>query len=306
MTDLALSYTSPLYGRRTRDLLLPPLPFRHAARFFRFSYLDSLEVYLTIGGIPEYLLKAGEYGDAGFFYRAEFFNRYGYFYHEPSFILSQEFRELKVYQSILQAMATGSSAPTTIARFCGMDTRHIYPYLESMIRLGFIEKETPVLVKPRTSIYRIRDPVFDFWYRFVFPRRQEIENGQVDPASLDMEPYFGKRFEAFVRQEFAPALFPGYRIGTWWRLEEEIDLIAVNEESSSIAFGECKWGGLTRDGAIGIIRRLKEKARLVRAAKYDRHTYALISAGNIEEKTALRTGDVLVFDRGDLERYLSD
>ena len=93
-----------------------------------------------------------------------------------------------------------------------MDTRHIYPYLESMIRLGFVEKETPILVKTKAGVYRIRDPVFDFWYRFLFPRRQEIEGDRVDLSTLDMEPYFGKRFETFVRQEYAPALFPGSRI----------------------------------------------------------------------------------------------
>ena len=33
MTDSALSYTSPLYGRRTRDMLLGPLRFRDARQF---------------------------------------------------------------------------------------------------------------------------------------------------------------------------------------------------------------------------------------------------------------------------------
>ena len=33
MTDSALSYTSPLYGRRTRDILLGPLRFCDARQF---------------------------------------------------------------------------------------------------------------------------------------------------------------------------------------------------------------------------------------------------------------------------------
>ena len=158
-------------------MLLSSLSFSYAHQFFHFSFSDSLKVYLSIGGIPEYLLKPSTYDSADSFYREEFFNRYGYFYHEPYFILSQEFRELKIYQSVLHAVALGNTAPTTIAQFSGLDTRHIYPYLESMIRLGLIEKEVSILGNARQGIYRIKDRVFDFWYRFVFSHRQEMAAG---------------------------------------------------------------------------------------------------------------------------------
>lgn len=303
MSDLALSSTSPLYGRRTRDMLLGPLRFPDACRFFALPFPDALRVYLSIGGIPEYLLKAGTYGDADTFYRDEFFNRYGYFYHEPYFILSQEFRELKVYQSVLHAMALGNTAPTAIAQFCGLDTRHVYPYLEAMIRLGLVEKEVPVLGNPRQGIYRIRDRIFDFWYRFVFPRRQEIETSRFDPSSIDMNPYFGRQFEAFVRDEYAGTVLAGYRTGHWWHKEDEIDLVAINDASSTIVFGECKWGDTSLDEANRILARLKEKAKLVRADGYKHRRYALFCAGEIEGKARLRKERYLVFDRADIEKY---
>jgi AAA+ ATPase superfamily predicted ATPase len=303
MSDLALSSTSPLYGRRTRDMLLAPLRFRDARRFLRLPFPDALKVYLSIGGIPEYLLKAGDYDDSMSFYRNEFFNRYGYFYHEPYFILSQEFRELKVYQSVLHAIALGNTAPTSIAQFCGMDSRHLYPYLDSMIRLMLVEKEVPILGSSRQGIYRIRDRVFDFWYRFVFPRRQEIETGHADVPLPDMNPFFGRQFEAFVRDEYAGTVLPGYRTGHWWYKEDEIDLVAVNEDSSSVVFGECKWGDVSYSGAKKLITRLKTKARLVRAGTYRHRKYALFCAGTIEGKDRLRDQGYLVFDGADLEEF---
>jgi len=301
MSDLALSSTSPLYGRRTRDLLLGPLRFSDARKFFGFSFPEALKVYLSIGGVPEYLLKAGMYEDCDSFYRTEFFNRYGYFYHEPYFILSQEFRELKVYQSVLHAIALGNTAPTAIAQFCGLDTRHVYPYLESMIRLGLVEKEVPLLGASRQALYRIRDRVFDFWYCFVFPRRQEIETGHPGPVLPDFNPYFGRNFEAFVRDEYAGIVLAGYRTGHWWYKEDEIDLVAVDDTSSTVVFGECKWGDLSLQQAKKLLAVLKTKSKLVRAGMYRHRKYALFSAGTIAGKARLREEGYLVFDRADIE-----
>jgi hypothetical protein len=303
MSDLALSSTSPLYGRRTRDILLGPLGFSDAKRFFRFPFSDALKVYLSVGGVPEYLLKAGAYDDSDSFYSAEFFNRYGYFYHEPYFILSQEFRELKIYQSVLHAIALGNTSPTSIAQFCGLDTRHVYPYLESMMRLGLVEKEVPILGNPRQGIYRIRDRVFDFWYRFVFPHRQEIETGHEASRVPDMNPFFGRQFESFVRDEYAGTVLPGYRTGHWWHKEDEIDLVAVDDLSSSVVFGECKWGDVSLRDAKKIFTRLRTTSKLVRAEKYSHRKFALFSAGTIEGKDSLRNAGWLVFDGADVEGF---
>ena len=301
MSDLALSSTSPLYGRRTRDLLLGPLRFSDARKFFHFPFSETLKVYLSIGGVPEYLLKAGVYEDSVAFYKTEFFNRYGYFYHEPYFILSQEFRELKVYQSVLHAIALGNTAPTAIAQFCGLDTRHVYPYLESMIRLGLVEKEVPLLGNARQGIYRIRDRVFDFWYCYVFPRRQEIETGHPGSVLPDINPFFGRQFEAFVRDEYAAIVMAGYRTGHWWYKEDEIDLVAVDDTSSTVIFGECKWGDVSLQQAKKLLALLKTKSKLVRADQYRHRKYALFSAGTIDGKARLRDDGYLVFDSADLE-----
>jgi len=301
MTDTALSYTSPLYGRRTRDMLLGALRFSDARKLLpSLSFKDALKVHLTIGGIPEYLLKAGDYNDYATFVEREFFNRYGYFYREPYYLLSQEFRELKTYQAILNAIAIGNTSAGTISQFCGMDARHIYPYLEAMIRLGFIEKELPLLGSKRQGVYRIKDSVFDFWYNFVNVRRQEIETENYSADIIDMNPYFGKQFEVFVRNEFARTFLPGYSIGRWWYRGEEIDLVGVREKDGSIVIGECKWGSLTEQKARGVLTRLIRKAEGIRHEKYPNELFILI-AGKIEGKTRLREEGFLVYDLEDIE-----
>ena len=299
MSDLALSSTSPLYGRRTRDMLLPALQFSDARKFLSVPPIDALKMYLSIGGIPEYLLKAGDYETFSDFTAREFFDRYGYFYREPYFILSQEFRELKMYQSILQAIAFGNTTPAPIAQFCGLDSRHLYPYLESMTRLGIIERELPVLVTTKKGVYRIKERLFDFWYSFVFPHRQAIELNVVSIPHEQFDPYFGRQFEVFVRHEVIQRLFPASTIGRWWYGEEEIDIVGYDNHSATILFGECKWGVLTRKESRKILTSLQNKSSHVRHARYPEEKF-LIVARTIEGKEALIKEGYLVLDLDDV------
>jgi len=148
------------------------------------------------------------------------------------FLLSQEFRELKVYQSILGLPPSGRTTPSEIATAIELDTRKIYPYLESMIRLGFALKESSIVGSPKRSIYRISDSLLDFWYTFVFPSRSFIElSHPVTPAHMH---FFGRRFEVFIRDEVIPLLYPGQDRGRWWHKEEEIDCIVFDSRNSSV------------------------------------------------------------------------
>ena len=79
MRDEVLSYSSPLYGRRTRDMLLAPFDFNNAMKFLNMSFEEKLLLYMTIGGIPEYLIRASGYVDYHNFVEREFGDANGYF-----------------------------------------------------------------------------------------------------------------------------------------------------------------------------------------------------------------------------------
>ncbi len=172
MNEKVLSSSSPLYGRRTRDILLTSLRFLPSQHFVDYPFEDKIKLYLTIGGIPEYLLVAGNYKRYKKFIEQEFFARNGYFYREPYFLLSREFKEIKTYLSILGAIALGNTKPTTIANFVGIRTREIYPYLENLISYGFVGKSESL--SGRRSVYTIRDVFFDFWFNFVYRHRNSV------------------------------------------------------------------------------------------------------------------------------------
>ena len=301
MSEMVLSHASPLYGRRSRDMLLEGLPFSASREFLNMSFQEALETYMILGGVPEYLLKASEYTDILDFVEKEFFDKFGYFYREPYFIISQEFKELKTYFSILNSIAFGNTKPTEFANFVGVDARKIYPYLENLIRLEFIERRVSVFGNQKKGIYLIKDQVFDFWFNFVFKYKGDIEKEVFELKNDEMPTYFGKKFETFVEQEVIHHLIPDFRkIGRWWHKGEEIDLLALNEDERKIAFIECKWQNVDRRKSEHILTDLKRKATLVKWKNDERGELYGIIAKKIEGKERLREEGYLAFDLEDI------
>ena len=130
---------------------------------------------MIIGGVPEYLMVAPEYPDIKKFLINEFLDTRGYFYREPYYILSQDLKEIRVYFGLLNAIAFGNTKPTNIANFVGIETRAIYPYLETLQRLGIIKREIAIGGNPKRGIYVLQDSMLYSWFNVVYPRRHEIE-----------------------------------------------------------------------------------------------------------------------------------
>ncbi|MCD6373172.1 MAG: ATP-binding protein [Thermococcus sp.] len=310
MVDDVLSYSSPLYGRRTAGFMLRPLNLFNSVRFFD-DFRNGLESYMLIGGVPAYLSIAARYSDVNQLVENEFLSPEGFFYDEPYIILSQELRKLKVYFSILAAMAEGRERPGEIATYVGVEGRRIYPYLETLIRLGFVERQLPVARKEKRGLYRIKDPMLLTWFSIVHPNRTEIELGILSPenAKERLQKVFSRRYEE-VSKEFLIELnqvdglpFRFTKIGRWWHKNEEIDLVALNEEERKVLFVEVKWKELSEREARGVLKDLKRKAGLVGLESWEK-SCGLI-AKRVEGKEALRDEGWLVWDLKDLERLIS-
>ncbi len=280
MEEKVLSKSSPLYGRRSRDILLEDLSLKDSLKFLDMPFKDELKTYMAIGGIPEYLLKAHYYDDSISFIENEFLTKDGYFYREPYFILSQEFKTINTYFSILDGISKGNTRPTEIANHCGIATKNIYPYLENLIRLGFVKRQTPITDQNRSGIYKIKDVFFDFWFNFVHKNRENIERESTVHEEKDYSRYYGKRFEELILNEIFHYFFDYPSVGRWWYKEDEIDIVALNEKRSKILFGECKWSE-NIDGEL-LYYQIKEKKKSVRWKKNDRKEEYVIFAKSFE------------------------
>ncbi|NJE62365.1 ATP-binding protein [Thermococcus sp. 21S7] len=292
MWDDVLSHASPLYGRRTRSIHLKPLDYPNALKFFRDGEY-GIRAYMLVGGIPPYLRLASRYSSIEEFVREEFLSDYGLFYDEPYVILGEELRELKSYFSVLRAIAEGNRRLERIANYLGLPARSVYPYIETLMRLGFVEKETPILGSRKVSLYRISDPVLLSWFVLTYPQMTDISSGT---ARLDdLYKVFSVRFEDLAREFLLlkrPLEFE--TLGRWWFRGEEIDIMALGKDTASLI--EVKWKDLSERDARRVLKELEGKSTLVRFEGTFRFG---IIARNIEGKEELRDEGYLAWDLGD-------
>ncbi len=301
MEEKVLSNSSPLYGRRTRDILLQHMTFEDSTEFLEMTFEDKIKTYMSIGGVPEYLLKARDHDEYNDFVKNEFLNKDGYFYREPYFILSQEFKTIKTYFSMIDAISKGNTRPTEIANHCGIESRNIYPYLENLIRLSFVERQVPITLENRSGIYHIKDVFFDFWFNFVHRYREKIERDLTIHDEDDYNTYFGKRFESLIRDELFHHFFDYPSVGRWWYKSNEIDIVAVDEEKDQIMFGECKWSDDVNTRSL--YYKLKEKKDEVRWNDENRKEEFVLFARSF--KNDFSADDLTCIDLSKIEEALN-
>ncbi|MGB5198143.1 MAG: DUF234 domain-containing protein, partial [Candidatus Deferrimicrobium sp.] len=80
-----------------------------------------------------------------------------------------------------------------------------------------------------------------------------------------LDQHVGNAYESISRETFLEMArqwnIPITSLGRWWSRNDEIDLVALDEESRAIWFGECKWSG--KKVGTDIFRNLQRKAGLV-------------------------------------------
>ena len=257
MERQVLSYQSPLYGRRTAQIKLHPLPFYESMRFFpEWKDEEKLLAYGVCGGIPQYLLYLSQYATLEEAVQEEFLSVSGHLQEEPSNLMLQELREPAVYNSILTAIAHGATRLNEIAQAVGKESGQVNFYLSNLKDLEIIEKKKPVEeTATRRTIYQIKDNLYRFWYRFIPECTSLIAMGLGKRAwkekiAPDFPEYFGHIFEDICLQyvqylvatEKIPELYTQY--GSWWGTDpqkhrgEEIDLVCTSD--TDVLCGECK------------------------------------------------------------------
>ena len=324
MENEVLGYKSPLYGRRSGQIKVEPLKFRHIRHFFPQKDVEEIvRIYGCLGGVPAYLNKFDQ--DLPFIdnVNKNILHRATFLYDEAIFLLKEELREPTNYELILEAISRGKSRVSEIADETGIPVHNIPKYLRVLIGLGFLSREWPVTLKKTRdiktgSVYALSDNFMRFWYTYVFPTRSILEINRdaiVSKIANSYDHYLGHVFEEIFKQYFIDLNAAGKlpfafeRIGRQWGKAKgkpknanayEIDLVALNEDSKEIHFVECKWQTLTGKSARKILHDLKDKSGAVQWHNEERKEYFAIAAKKIENKAELKENGVMAFDLEDI------
>lgn len=158
MLNEVLGYNSPLYGRRTANMELKPLTYLQAANFYKnYSNVDKITAYCILGGIPYYLKVFNDNISIKENIEKNIFNDVGLLNEEPQLLLKQEFREPTIYNSIIEAIATGSSKLNEIASKINEETSKCSSYIKNLQEVRIVTKQIPYgeNLNSKKSIYFI-------------------------------------------------------------------------------------------------------------------------------------------------------
>lgn len=272
MENQVLGYQSPLYGRRTAQMKLNPFTFNETSAYLpKMDNEERFSLHAITGGIPQYLSFMSENITLKENISRTFLSTDGPLFEEPNNLLKQELREPANYNSIIKAIATGSSKQNEIATKTGIKPTSLNKYLKNLMDLGIVEKVIPITEidhpKPKRTLYRIADGMFRFWFTFLMNDIEIIERGQGELLWKKIKEHFpdflGYSFEQLaidylwnhiLDEQIVPT--PFQRMGTWWgtdqleKKEMEIDIVGFNHSQTTGFFGECKWRNEAVDKSV--------------------------------------------------------
>lgn len=286
---------APLRGRASLEMIVRPLDFRSAARFWGVTDARlAVLIHAIVGGTPAYrrqfVRDDTPHGIADFdgWVQRTVLNPRTPLFREARYLLAMEtdIRDPALYHSVLAAIAEGNPTRGGIANFIGRRTTDISHPLTVLEDSGLVAREPDPFRSGRTH-YRITEPLIGFYQAIMRPHWRRLELGQSAEVWRDARHRFeaqvvGPHFESLCREHSLRAgadLFgaaPGEVLtGTVadpaHRTQIEVDVVAfAPAEPGSprrlLALGEAKWGDVIQARHLDRLQRARD---LLAAKGYD-------------------------------------
>lgn len=311
MEEYALSPQSPFYGRRTGQWNVTEMNLNDVSQFFpNYTNLDILHVISLIGGIPGYLTQFDKRLSPMENIKEHVLSKGAYLYEEVDILLRDEFREPKNYKLLLHAISLGHTTLGEICNYTGLDKSMISKYLDTLQKTRIVTAKLPVTARKnaKKQLYYIEDFFFIFWFSFVHKYKIDLEANRVAEVhkiiQKDFPTYMGYRFEVIcsnlIREGFFLQNKSFSQIGSWWYKDAEIDIVALDDTSNTILFGECKWQDAV--DAEKVFFELQQKTMLVDWHINNRTEHFIIFAKSFKHKKRLK--NCTFIDLQDIENAL--
>ena len=330
-----LAEKNPLYGRATGIYKMKEMGFYDAAKFFpNYSARDKVLAYSVLGGIPHYLRQWSPSLSIEENIKRNILTKGCVLYSEVEFLLHQELRETPIYNSIIEAIALGSTKLNDISQKSLVDdTAKTSVYLRNLIELGIIERELSVdsgtkeQSNSSRGIYHLTDNFFRFWYAFGFANFSQLEDGDIDGVyKYIIEPalhqFASIAFEDICRefvkekQKRNELPFRYAKMGRWMGktsvrdkdadngvriAETEIDILCIGKESKEYLVGECKFKGKP----FSYSEYLDTQAKLAPLKDKATFHYALFSESGFDDKliSNAKTSGILLYFLEEIVNY---
>lgn len=284
MYENLFSHSRPLFNRQTFSLHLKECDYFESSYYYkRFCNQDKIRAYAVFGGLPYYLSQINDSLSLKENVCKLIIAENARFASEVQMLLTSELRSIQEYQSVLQAIHSGSTKLSEIDSKSGInDTSKTIKYVNKLIELEIIEKEQRFMDNPSSKkhLYKIKNNFIAFYYRFIWKNasaRIMMEPNDFYETFIEdeLDEYVSIRFEKMCEQYLIRNFkkrhnTPLIQIGRYWynnrseKKDIEIDGCVLTKQG--IYVYECKWtNGKITDS---IMEELKKKGSELHAISY--------------------------------------
>ncbi len=203
-------HSEALYNRSQFEFHLQDLnPLDAQALLPKYSMHDVFQAYLTIGGIPEYLLKLNINSSILLSLCQQTFVKNAYFAEEYQRIFVSSLASNPNFKKTIEFLSKKRFATRKeIAAYLKISSgKNLTELLIDLELSGFVQKYTPYNTQSNSTLarYSIGDPYLQFYFKFVEPIKADINKGKFNAepiTALNSQQYqiwLGYAFERFCR-----------------------------------------------------------------------------------------------------------
>ncbi len=170
----------------------------------------------------------------------------------------------------------------------------------------------------KKGIYKLNDNYMEFWFSKFYPNINQFElgnyKGVINVLIKSIDLIVSYKFEDICKEFliYLNNINSGYlpfniqKIGKWWgknnlrsenNNQEEIDIVALNNDTMDIIFSECKWNNKPVD--IYVFNELKRKSEIIPWNNAERkECFILFSKSGFTDnlKETAKTNNIILFD----------
>ncbi|MCC8114197.1 MAG: ATP-binding protein [Bacteroidales bacterium] len=256
MQGYVLDRTEPLYGLANEIIKLAPLPAPYITDALKCEAKQGVEEYSVWGGIPRYWELRMDYRSLDEAIDHLILDPNGILSEEPQRLLYEDMRQIVQASTLLSIIGNGANRLSEIASRAGKEATAITEPLSRLIELDLVRRDLPFGEAEKNSkkgLYKIKDPLLHFYYRFVAPYRSLLQMGETEGVwgiiSSNRNDYVAECWERLCQDYISGRIIAGIPYGVasnWWGKTRdgeqiELDVVAQSLDHKHILIGECKW-----------------------------------------------------------------
>lgn len=181
-------------------LKIKELKFSHLKQYFsNYTTKECLEIYSVLGGFPGLWSHFDRRLSVKENVISNLLDKKSFLFREALFYVENELRETSVYFTILGTLASGRQKLNDLYLHTDFSRAKISVYIKNLMELELVEKifsyDTDGKSNTQKGVYRIQNPLVNFYFYFIYPNLSNIEMMLSDEF---YDNYVAPKFRFFV------------------------------------------------------------------------------------------------------------